>query len=61
MASDYAICVWGLNDMGVRLGKGTGGLDRLFDEDMLGDDLDAWMADSYLLKRTFRTCAVIAG
>lgn len=61
VASDYAICVWGLNDMGVRLAAGTGGLDRLFDEDMLGDDLDAWMADSYLLKRTFRTCAVIAG
>jgi ATP-dependent helicase Lhr and Lhr-like helicase len=28
---------------------------------MLGDDLEAWMADSYLLKRTFRNCALIAG
>ncbi|MGO4842020.1 DNA ligase-associated DEXH box helicase, partial [Rhizobiaceae sp. 2RAB30] len=36
-------------------------LAQLFDEDMLGDDLDAWLADSYLLKRTFRTCAVISG
>lgn len=35
-------------------------LDDLFDEDMLGDDLDAWLADSYLLKRTFRNCAIIA-
>jgi len=33
----------------------------LFDEDMLGDDLDAWMEDSSLLKRTFRNVAVIAG
>ena len=28
---------------------------------MLGDDLEAWMAESYLLKRTFRNCAIIAG
>jgi ATP-dependent Lhr-like helicase len=28
---------------------------------MLGDDLDAWLAESSLMKRTFRICAVIAG
>jgi ATP-dependent Lhr-like helicase len=28
---------------------------------MLGDDLDAWLASSNLMKRTFRICAVIAG
>jgi len=28
---------------------------------MLGDDLEAWMADSSMLKRTFRNIAVIAG
>jgi len=28
---------------------------------MLGDDLDAWLAESYLLKRSFRTCALISG
>jgi ATP-dependent helicase Lhr and Lhr-like helicase len=28
---------------------------------MLGDDLDAWLAESALMKRTFRVCAVIAG
>ncbi len=28
---------------------------------MLGDDLEAWLDESYLLKRTFRNCAVIAG
>ena len=36
-------------------------LDALFDEDMLGDDLEAWMAESSLLRRTFRNVAVIAG
>ena len=36
-------------------------LDRLFDEDMLGDDLDAWLAESNLMKRTFRNAAIIAG
>ena len=28
---------------------------------MLGDDLEAWMADSSMLRRTFRNVAVIAG
>src|SRR5690606_6114010 len=32
-----------------------------FEEDMLGDDLEEWMAESSLLKRTFRNVAVIAG
>jgi Lhr-like helicase len=36
-------------------------LDALFDPDMLGDDLEAWLAESALMKRTFRTCAIIAG
>jgi len=35
--------------------------DDLFAEDMLGDDLEAWLAESALMKRTFRNCAVIAG
>ena len=28
---------------------------------MLGDDLDAWLAESSLMKRTFRNAAIIAG
>jgi ATP-dependent Lhr-like helicase len=28
---------------------------------MLGDDLEAWMAESWLLKRTFRNVALISG
>ena len=55
VANEYALCVWGLRDMsGVNM-------DRLFDEDRLGDDLDAWLAESALYKRTFRNCAIIAG
>jgi hypothetical protein len=36
-------------------------LNALFDPDMLGDDLEAWLAESALMKRTFRTCAIISG
>ena len=61
VASDYSIAVWALADMGAMFARGTPSLDILFDEDMLGDDLEDWLADSYMLKRTFRTCAVISG
>ena len=55
VANEYALAVWAARDMsGVDMGK-------LFDGDMLGDDLDAWLADSNLYKRTFRSCAIIAG
>jgi ATP-dependent Lhr-like helicase len=55
LASEYAMCVWGLEPMG--------DIDfaALFDEDMLGDDLEAWLAESTLMKRTFGNCATIAG
>ena len=36
-------------------------MDSLFGEDMLGDDLEEWLQESALMKRTFRNCAVIAG
>jgi ATP-dependent Lhr-like helicase len=61
VASDYALGIWALDDMGSLFKRGRLRLDDLFDEDMLGDDLDAWLAESYLLKRTFRNCAIIAG
>ena len=61
VASDYALAIWGLSDMGAMATSGEASLAQLFDEDMLGDDLDAWLAESWLLKRTFRNCAVIAG
>ncbi|HVV63166.1 MAG TPA: ligase-associated DNA damage response DEXH box helicase [Pseudolabrys sp.] len=61
VANEYALAVWGLGDMGLRIARGDLSLALLFDEDMLGDDLEAWLAESALMKRTFRTCAIIAG
>ncbi|KQZ82994.1 DNA ligase-associated DEXH box helicase [Mesorhizobium sp. Root157] len=61
VATDYSLAVWGLDDMGALFAAGRPSLDSLFDEDMLGDDLEAWLNDSWMLKRMFRTCAVIAG
>ncbi len=61
VATDYALSIWGLEDMGTLISTGRLSLDRLFEEDMLGDDLDAWLAESSLMKRTFRLAAVIAG
>ncbi len=61
VATDYSLAVWALRDLGAAFAAGRPSLQELFDEDMLGDDLEAWMADSYLLKRTFRNCALIAG
>ncbi len=61
VATDYALSVWALEDLGHLFRRGSPSLGQLFDEDMLGDDLDAWMAESWLLKRTFRNCAVISG
>ena len=48
-------------DLGATFELRRGALAELFDEDMLGDDLEAWLNESFLLKRTFRNCAVIAG
>ncbi len=61
VANEYALAVWGLGDVGHRIGCGELSLAALFDEDMLGDDLEAWLAESALMKRTFRNCAIIAG
>lgn len=61
VATDYSLGVWALEDMGTMIRSGRLSLADLFDEDMLGDDLEAWLDESWMLKRTFRTCAVIAG
>jgi ATP-dependent helicase Lhr and Lhr-like helicase len=55
LANDYALCIWALKPM-----DGLD-LDELFAEDMLGDDLEAWLEDSFLMKRSFKNCAIIAG
>ncbi|MBV9539886.1 MAG: DNA ligase-associated DEXH box helicase, partial [Alphaproteobacteria bacterium] len=55
VANEYALAVWALRDMS------GANMPELFSEDMLGDDLDAWLSDSSLYKRTFRNCAIISG
>ncbi|WP_366554577.1 ligase-associated DNA damage response DEXH box helicase [Aquibaculum sediminis] len=53
VATDYVIAIWSL--------RPVEDVADLFDQDMLGDDLEEWMAESSLLRRTFRNVAVIAG
>jgi len=53
VATDYVIATWSAYEPDDVAG--------LFDQDMLGDDLEAWMAESSMLRRTFRNVAVIAG
>ena len=55
VASEYAMAVWAMDDLsGVDM-------DELFHPDMLGDDLEAWLDESPLMKRTFAQCAQISG
>ncbi len=61
IANEYALAVWGLGDMSSMIRQGRLDLDALFDSDMLGDDLEAWLAELALMKRTFRNCAIISG
>ena len=61
VATDYSLAVWALGDLGAAFAAGRPSIEALFDEDMLGDDLEAWMGDSYLLKRMFRNVALISG
>jgi ATP-dependent Lhr-like helicase len=55
VCNDYALAVWALRPLD--------GLDfdDLFAEDMLGDDLESWLAESFMMKRAFKACALIAG
>lgn len=53
VATDYVLAVWSAHQ--------PFNVAPLFEEDMLGDDLEAWMAESSMLRRTFRNVAVIAG
>ncbi|MCO5131728.1 MAG: ligase-associated DNA damage response DEXH box helicase [Xanthobacteraceae bacterium] len=61
VANEYALAVWGLGDLSAMIRQGRLDLDALFDSDMLGDDLEAWLAESALMKRTFRNDAIISG
>ena len=55
VCNDYALAVWALEPLA--------GLDfaELFAEDMLGDDLEAWLSESFMMKRAFKGCAIISG
>ncbi len=61
VANDYGLAIWARHDMSLMVEKARLDLSQLFEEDMLGDDLDAWLASSSLMKRTFRIAAVIGG
>ena len=53
MCNDYALAIWSLEPVRDP--------EPLLDEDMLGDDLEEWMAESSLMKRTFRNVAIVSG
>ncbi|HYG88265.1 MAG TPA: ligase-associated DNA damage response DEXH box helicase [Azospirillum sp.] len=53
VATDYVLAVWSL--------RTPQDMNALFDRDMLGDDLEAWMDESSMLRRTFRNVALITG
>jgi len=55
LANDYALCVWSLRPMD------SLDFDALFQQDMLGDDLEAWLDESFMVKRAFKECALISG
>ena len=53
VATDYVLGIWSAEQ--------PRDVAKLFDQDMLGDDLENWLAESSMLRRTFRNVAVIAG
>ncbi|AAK24015.1 ligase-associated DNA damage response DEXH box helicase [Caulobacter vibrioides] len=55
VCNDYALNLWSLRPMDDL------DLDELFAQDMLGDDLEAWLDESFMMKRSFKHCALIAG
>jgi ATP-dependent Lhr-like helicase len=61
VASDYSLAVGGLGDFAGLIRTDRLSLDALFDEEMLGDDLEEWLHESQLMRRTFRNTAIISG
>ncbi len=55
VVTDYSLAIWSIRPMD-RLD-----LDALFEPDMLGDDLESWLEESFMMKRSFRNCALISG
>ncbi len=55
VCTDYSLAIWSIKPMdGLNF-------EALFQPDMLGDDLEAWLEESFMMKRTFRNCALISG
>ena len=55
VCNDYAMAIWALNPMD------RVDFDELFAQDMLGDDLESWLHESFMMKRAFKGCAIISG
>ena len=55
VVTDYSLAIWSIKPMDAI------DLDALFQSDMLGDDLEAWLEESFMMKRSFRNCALISG
>jgi len=55
VVTDYSLAIWSIRPMDDL------DLDTLFEPDMLGDDLEAWLEESFMMKRSFRNCALISG
>ena len=55
VVTDYSFAIWAIKPM-----EGLD-WDALFQPDMLGDDLEAWLEESFMMKRTFRNCALVSG
>ncbi|MDB5412058.1 MAG: ligase-associated box helicase [Rubritepida sp.] len=53
VATDYVLSIWSAFE--------PSDPDALFTEDLLGEELEEWIADSSMLRRTFRSIATIAG
>ncbi len=53
VANDYALAIWSL--------RRVGDIAALVDESLLLEDLDDWLAESSLLKRSFLKVATVAG
>jgi ATP-dependent Lhr-like helicase len=61
VATEYSLAVWCLGDVSGAIEAQALRLGQLFEEDILGDDLEAWLAETALMKRSFRNCALISG
>ena len=61
VCNDYGLAIWAVEDMGAAIEQDPHVLSELLAEDMLGDDLEAWLEESSIMRRAFRNCAIISG